>query len=413
MNKLKGIFGSRDKSRYTIGFFASMLMVLIMLVPDLNTIGTETMILVSTLWIPGLTLIKIPNSINKVLTLLFAYLCIIVLYKGLGVSTAWWDIAAGYFGCMMCAYISVESLCSLSQKQLKILQWTIYVVSVLAMVYVSIQGMRNLATMDLEEAISQEAASYGSSVIILSGISLIGLLYSRRKIIKLLYLISIILSLYVTFVIMQRGTNVVMGVLLLAAILFFRFFKISKPGSMLFVVTIFLAIAYYSGWISAFLDMVIGIVPSERLQIRFAAIKSVLDTGDALDAGSSMTTRSELMILSWNTFKESLSSVLFGIGDHRGYGAPIGNHSEIIDSLARYGIFWFFILIAYFVKLLQWWYRILPSKSSIRYQVCCIFIIYIARNIFGNAMTSAISILLFLYLPLVLVSSTKLSTLRH
>lgn len=406
---LNNLIVYRRKSLYSIGFYASLLMVSVILIPDLNGIATEVLICITALWLPGILKNKIALSkqLWSVFLCLVIYLIIIITYKSLGVSTAWWDIAAGYYGSVCCALISLYSLKLLSEKQHKYLNWGIYGVFMLGMVYVYRKGINALATMNLEDAISQEAAAYGSAVMIFSGITFIAFLSSKSFLLKILYGIAIILSLGITIVIMQRGTNVIMSVLMLMMIFLFNYVKGVKIKKILTVFLIFGVILYITGIYTVLLEFLIESIPSERLATRVQAIYFFLQTGDALDAGSSMTSRSELMLRSIHTFTDSIGNFLFGVGDHRKLGGPVGNHAELLDTFARYGIILSIPLVVYFIKLIKWWYATLPQSSVLRYQVICIIAIYVARNIWGFAITSAISILLFLYLPLVVSSLLK------
>lgn len=409
VGSLDNLIVSKNKSLYTIGFYASFLMISVILIPDLNVISTEVLICITALWLPGIlqNKIKLSKQLWGVLVCLILYLIIIIIYKSLGISTAWWDIAAGYYGSVCCAVVSIYSLKLLSEKQLRHLKWGIYGVFMVGMLYVYKKGMMALATMNLEEAISQETAAYGSAVMIFTGITFIALLSSRSFLLKFLYGLGVILSLGVTIVIMQRGTNVIMSLLMLLMILMFNYVKGVKIKRILIILFVGGVILYITGIYSVLLEFLIDTIPSERLATRVQAIYFFLQTGDALDAGSSMTSRSELMLRSFNTFTDSIGNFLFGVGDHRKLGGPVGNHAELLDTFARYGIFLSIPLIVYFYKLIKWWYAIIPHSSILRYQVSCIISIYIARNIWGFAITSAISVLLFLYLPLIVSSILK------
>ena len=406
---LDNLIVGKNKSLYKIGFYASLLMISVVLVPDLNEIATEVLICVTALWLPGIlqNKIKLSKQLCEVLMCLILYLIIIIIYKSLVISTAWWDIAAGYYGSVCCAVISIYSLKLLSERQLRYMQWGIYGVFMVGMIYVYKKGVTALATMNLEEAISQEAASYGSAVMIFTGITFIAFLSSRSFLLKILYGLGVILSLCVTIVIMQRGTNVIMSLLMLLMILVFNYVKGIKVKRILIFLLVGTVILYITGVYSVLLEFLIDTIPSERLATRVQAIYFFLQTGDALDAGSSMSSRSELMLRSFNTFTDSIGNFLFGVGDHRKLGGPVGNHAELLDTFARYGIFLSIPLIVYFNKLIKWWAIVIPQSSVSRYQVSCVIAIYIARNIWGFAITSAISVLLFLYLPLIVSSLLK------
>ena len=116
-------------------------------------------------------------------------------------------------------------------------------------------------------------------------------------------------------------------------------------------------------------------------------------------AGGSVSGRAQLMELSWNTWLSSWRAFLLGVGDHR-TGHIIGNHSDLIDTLARFGIVGGIIFsklsIAQFTFL-----RLLDDKqSSYKTQCMIVFLLYIVRGFFGNILTPAIAVQVFLFLPL-------------
>lgn len=388
-------------------FFSILLMICVMLVPDLNTIGTETMIIVFCLSI--ITTISLQKrlspSLRGILFVMLLYFLIIVFYKIVGISTAWWDIAAGYFGWLLCAIVSSIAVFTLSNKKILIIKWLIYIVSLIVLIYVSVMSSRNMMIMDIEDAISQESASYGTSIMLFAGISTIGFFNTQKRKVKFLYLIGAFMSMYVTIEVMQRGTNVIMSVILLASIAIFQFVNVKSTLRFIVIFSIIILFLYQSGAIFSLLDYVANSISTDRIATRINALNYYLQYGDAVEAGSSMATRSELMHRSLNTFSDSFVNVLFGVGDHRGIGSPVGNHSEILDVLARYGIIGFSLVFIMFKRLFMYWYRLLDFNKRVQYQVLAILTIFIARNFWGFSLTSAISILLFLYMPLVLRST--------
>lgn len=399
MNSLINALHSTTEHRFLL--LVSLLMCGIMLVPDLNTIGTETMILVSIICLS--TIISyyrfIPDRLKKAISFFVFFVIIIFLYKIIGVSTAWLDIQAGYFNCLVCTIVATLSLMLFSPQQLRKIELFILIETLIVMAYISMTINRSFAVMDLEDAIAQESAAFGSSIMLFAGICLVGFLHTKKIMSKSLYLVGVLASIYVTIYIMQRGTNAIILVLMVTLILMAQFVK-RRPLAWTLAV-LFIAIAlYFSGFFFGLLDKLAEVVPSERLSTRLSVINYYLQTGDAADAGSSMTTRSELLNRSIATVFSSLTSFLFGVGDHRNMGGPVGNHNEIIDTFARYGVFTFIILVSFFVNILKYWREVLRDYPRLCYQITIIISVFIVRNVWGNALTSAISLMMFLFLPL-------------
>jgi hypothetical protein len=93
-----------------------------------------------------------------------------------------------------------------------------------------------------------------------------------------------------------------------------------------------------------------------------------------------------------------------GVGDHRASNFVVGNHNELIDTLARYGVL--FSLILY--GIIRGQHTFLKSifdstkNNRIYHQTMVVFGVYLLRNIAGNAFSTAVGIVMFIFLPCVI-----------
>ena len=74
---------------------------------------------------------------------------------------------------------------------------------------------------------------------------------------------------------------------------------------------------------------------------------------------SSFTSRYELWGVSVHSWLNSITSFFLGIGDHPKVNGStelsgIGRHSDVLDTLARYGIIGFFFIYMMFAKLFKY-----------------------------------------------------------
>lgn len=381
--------------------FATILLIVILNIPDLSFIGTEIVIVTTLFWMTTLLYCyKVSYKTTKQLihsTIL--YFAIVVIYKLMGVSSAPWDLTAGYFGWLMAIVIGVNSLQLFNNKQLKILEYVFLVSIVASIVYVTHQGVRNLTLMDLEDAISQENASYSSLVMLFSGVCLIAVLRYKSLLQKGIYFVALVLALNVNFNILQRGTNIIFTVIMVILLLYFNYSKSEKIAKRAILLIVAISIFIYSGALITLLEWLIEFFPSERVADRFRSILIFLQTGDTYEAGTSLLTRTELAEQSLDVFSSSFQNVLVGIGDHRNLSSKIGNHSEIIDSLARYGLIGFSLIVQSFYNQYRFLSQLFREGGNLRYMVIVVYMMYLLRNINGNTMTTPVAILLFLYLP--------------
>ena len=403
MNQMRYI-GKLCKSdnSHVLLLIANVIMAFFVLFPDLNFIVTEILLLVTLIWISSILMYfpRIDKISRKMLFCCFLFFLIVLFYKISGVSAAPWDFAAGYYGWLIAIMVCVVSIQIFPAKQLKFLEIAILAIVLCGIIYVTIKGNRNMQIMDLEDAISQESAAYGSTIVLFSGICFIAFLQYKKLTYKILYLAAFLIAVYMNFMVMQRGTNVIFTVLMVFLIFIYRKKQHKRVRAILFISFGLLLLVYSTGIYSVVLDYLVENSPSERVADRFHAINIFLQTGDYVQAGSSLYSRTDLTLTSLHTWQRDASSLIFGIGDTRNENI-IGSHSEIIDTLARYGIIGFFVLLVALFSQFRFFSKMLPKDNPLRAQVLIIFFIFVLRNIIGNTMISSVSILLFLYMPIV------------
>lgn len=398
----------KESDNLILLILANLIMLPVVLLPDLNFIVTEALISVSIIGaVPILKYIPRLDRLSKSVIISSSFFfCIVLLYKLLGISDAAWEFAAGYYCWVIVLFICIITLETFSEKHLKVLEIGILIISLLGIVYVTITGNRNMQFMDLEEAISQESAAYGSFIVLYSGICFIAFLHYKKPFYKILYLVAMLAAVYMNFAVMQRGTNVIFTVLMFLLIFIYRKKQHKRIRAVLFTIFVAILFLYTTGIYIGALDYIADISPSERLADRVRAINILLQTGDYVEAGSSIKTRSELTITSLNTFQSSGFGILFGIGDTRNEDV-IGCHSEIIDTLPRYGLFGLLFLAIALLSQLKFFSKMLPKGEPLKSQVLIVFLIFILRNIIGNTLLPSVNVLLFLFLPIVCYFITK------
>ncbi len=387
----------------------TLILISIILIPDLSFIGTESIIICFLIWIGPIfsKFQRLDKRSRDVIVSAFIYFIIIFFYKFLGISLATWDIAAGYFGYLFAITISLISIQIFNDRVLKIIEFTFIVVTIAGIIYVTKQGLYNLTFMDVEEAISQENAAYSSLIMLFSGICFIAILNYQNKKYKIVYAIALILAINVNLSILQRGTNVIFTFAMIFLILYFRKIKERNFSKRIILIFLVCGVIYFTGAIIPILEMFINLIPSERVASRLESIIIFFQTKDAMEAGTSFTTRTQLAEQSLDTFFSSLSNFLFGIGDSRGFSQKIGDHSEIIDASARYGIIGLAIIVNIFYSQYRYLKCLIRNNIAVRFEILVVYFMYLLRNINGNTMTTPVAFLIFLYLPIVIYFSTK------
>ncbi len=248
---------------------------------------------------------------------------------------------------------------------------------------------------------SLAGAPFTSMLMLYIGACLIWFLHDKNVFTRVILLISIISSFYAIAFILERASNTLLVIGLIAIIIFCNNKK-GKNEIIIFVIAIItLVILLYSGVITRLLISLANMTGSERLINRINSIIEYASYGNWDAGGQSAVDRINLIGRSFNTWTSSIKNFLIGAGDHRKNNYIIGNHGVLIDTCARYGLIGFSLLFAGFTRQMQGCCKRI-SDNSIKRQVVCIFVIYILRGIIGNILEAGMVLQLFFYLPMII-----------
>lgn len=165
--------------------------------------------------------------------------------------------------------------------------------------------------------------------------------------------------------------------------------------------------------ITVYQDMIINFIiahsPNQRITTRLI---TMIDSTNVEANETTISGRTNLYFLSVHTWLSDLQTFLFGIGDHRAtfnvVKTRIGQHSELFDSLARYGLLGAFLLFNIFKKALSFTLSLFPKKC--RLQLITIFVIVLFCGFTKAFFYPSAGFAIFILLPL---SSIFLSDKEH
>jgi len=274
----------------------------------------------------------------------------------------------------------------------------------------------DLTFLELQELGSSViSTSFSTTSLIVLSVSLFVLLNTKELIIKLLNACIIVLAFYFIVFCGQRGSVVILMFFSVVFIIYERFYhKSSKNNSSRLVALIvgFLVIVIFG---DELLALLIRLSPSERLADRFMDLQDTYNNGVS---DESFSGRLSLEIMSLQTWLSDIVSFFFGIGDHRNemntglqgfVSSGIGGHSELIDSLARYGIVGFGMIIylfKYIWKFILSLFEDTVQKNQVRSILILSVLISLTKGFFFPEI--GISLLLLLPLSSVLLNKTKI-----
>ncbi len=243
---------------------------------------------------------------------------------------------------------------------------------------------------------------YGTAVIICMCASLV-LLLKRKKFpsnVRTIAFLAFILSLAFT-IISLRATNIIITAFTLLLILLLN--NKSKRATRIIIlaaIVFFIAFMFFGLGVKI-LEFVNSFGISNRIKDRLYSIIYVLKTWDFSGSRSSLSGRYKYTMNSYNTWTANLSNFLFGVGDQRDSLDLVGNHSYFLDTLARFGVFYFLIVL----YLLFSSCKIVMKKlanNNLRLLYLIVIIAFVIRNILGNSIYGVVGFSLTCTYPLLM-----------
>lgn len=232
-----------------------------------------------------------------------------------------------------------------------------------------------------------------------------GYLNSEGKEKKILLPCSLIVAIYVLFF-CNKGTVVVYS--LLSAVLLLAANRLKNKGRFYFMLVLMALVAMLivTEFKEPIIRFIVSISPSDRLSMRLVML---IDRDDVNASTSSFDGRTDLYMLSFNTWMASFKNFLFGIGDHRSWfdieQTGIGQHSEFLDTAARYGLLGIVLITNIIIKT----FKCIQGYFGPKYktQLIAIFFITIICGLTKHLFIPDIAFPLFMMLPLIKILLTN------
>lgn len=231
----------------------------------------------------------------------------------------------------------------------------------------------------------------------------------KEKIMKWFMLVcSFITAVYIC-VFCLKASVVVFFLLSIGFLFFARRRKQTKSFFAVVGITGLLAVLLVTNYTEEIIDFIVSVSPSERITVRLVTL---LDADNAAASSVTLTNRTDLYMLSVQTWLSSLSAFLFGIGDHSSdidlAATGIGHHSDFLDSLAKYGLVGMILLYSILFRSLKNIVRQFNERYKIQIYIICF--IFILCGFTKAVFLPGVGCVLYLLLPLasiVLASENK------
>ena len=307
-------------------------------------------ILVAVLSVVFLLLHLHSKSVRSNIFVLFAigiYVIIILSYKFAGVSNSQWGNYMNQLFFFAPYFLLLLTVDGANKKQQKAAFYIIMVIALINIVDNIYLGIRYPNLIDTQLSFDEgelAALNWGSSSFYVFTLFFFNVCYfvylnTKERTEKIIMLVAV--GITMLYIIGFCGKGSVVLFLLLS--LFFQYYAQKAKSTRAFVTVFIALIVLYLIIIGVFKEEIIDLIlvhsPNERVASRLIGL---IDENNQFGNTFSLVRREELYLLSINTWLANIKNFLFGIGDQRGIGMAdvlgIGQHSDFLDNLARYGL---------------------------------------------------------------------------
>ena len=330
-------------------------------------------------------------NLKKLLSSIIIFILLIFIYSLIGISSASKGYIARYFGWALFSIIGLYLNFIFTEKERKFLFYSLYWSSIISILYFCF--VNNVV--DLTDA-------YHSTVImIFNGSMLIFLICSHNIKEKFFAFFGVLIAFCVNTFLLQRSITLLLTLIMFSLIIIYNSKNRWKSAIIIILIIVLLLYIYFSGGYVTIFSMIGEISGSNRIQQRMNWLITVLRNKDFSSMGGSISGRYNLIELSFNTWLASFNNFLFGVGDHRIRNNLIGNHSDIIDTFARFGMFGGSLMIFILIRQFKFIKALKQRKSIIKTYCIIMYIIYILRMFIGQVYHPAVALQMFIFVPLV------------
>lgn len=337
----------------------------------------------------------------------FLYIALIFVYKLIGYSSAEWGNymhQLSFFIPMLLMFLIPDLL---SNRQKTLLWWLVLAVMVfniadniyLSILYPSLNSVsRFYQDEEFLASINAGGSPFYTFSLLFFNVCFFVFLNSKKKIKYAALVAAVISAIYILGFCLKASVVVYF---LLSLFLQYFAYRTSNRFLFFFVIgfTAILGIAVITVFQDSIVDFIISVSPDERLTARLVTL---IDAENAEADISIATNRTSLYLLSVETWLSDISNFLFGIGDHRAaFGAKatgIGQHSDLLDSLARYGLLGLMLLVTIFKNFIK--YLLTLFGKQYKLQLVTIFVILIMCGLTKGIFLPGVGCVMFLLLPL-------------
>ena len=332
------------------------------------------------------------------------YLLLIFTYRAAGISDAAWGRYAVYtFEEMQIMMMLVIPIKLMSKKNIWVwwlmllvtgvnIVWNIYI----CYSHPEVNESFHLFDEEFIKSLNIGLSDFYVMSLIFFNICFFVYLNCKKKDIKYAMLgISVMTSVYIVGFCFKA--SVVVLFLFSVGLLFFtKRAKTTGQTVLLLGIASIITVLLVSAYADSIVKFIIEFSPSERLSKRLVML---VDADNSYASDNSFNSRVELWYSSVFTWLDNAGTFFFGVGDHWGdLSSGVGQHSDLLDHLAKYGLFGSMLLFATIIKAIKFIISIFDKKYHL--QLLMIFLIYIVCGITKRIFFPNVGLMIYILLPL-------------
>lgn len=353
------------------------------------------------------------SKLNKVWIMSVCYMSLCVLYKVAGISSA----GIGYCLLHTLFFLPIYSLLIFENQsnsnKVKFLFHAISFIIVLniadsirlTIMYplaVAFQSMSEELSMEGITGLNLGGSMFVNMTVLFLGVMMIAFLNATIKREKILFGLYIAIASWFIVICSAKASAVVLAVVAIVT----QFITHKGKNKLGLVFLILCLVVVLKLFLKDIIYFASDFIDNERLTTRLLVF--VEDNSGAADEGNiTLEARAELWLVSVKTWLSSPTAFIFGIGEHNHLdfistaASGVGNHSDLLDVFARYGIIGglllYGILINYY-KWLSWRFGVAFKKY-----IATFFLLLVLMGLSKRFISGEEAIVIFILLPLCLM----------
>ena len=404
-----------NKGTFSKGFFLILIILMLaaLTVTPLFFIAKYMMVLWAFFFFISVLQFRTTKQLRELGLLAITFLFICVLYKIIGVSSAVFGYCITnpfvYFAPIM-ALIIIEQCDNEGQIRFLFHFISLFVaLNILDSIRLTYMlGLDNIAYQQLAGLLSEKEGIGGlnlggslfvNMIVFYTNVVFFAFLKTKYRIERILFLTYFGIGAYFIIMCSLKGSAVV---LLVVSILLQY---VAHRGGVHFgrtVVIFVIIVGLFLVFRDFLIDSLISIIGSDRIASRLEVFASRSRVSDS----DTFVARENLWMVSLQSWLQNPFTFLFGIGEHDAYAfsttaeSGVGNHSDLLDVLARYGLVGGVILYS----TIKVYYQYLHEKygSFFRFEIISFFILIVLMGLTKKFIAGEPAIIIFILFPLCL-----------